>query len=307
MIYIQDLTHIMASTRKKNIKSTGNKNDGSEGQIDDTAGKREHYEQSNSDRGSDDTADQSLKQLLLSIRAEMTDMRKELSSKLTVNQTEIRKVRDELRSLKETVHEVEKATASHAERLDDLEHNKLPTIQTEMEKKWEQKFKQMEKNMLLTEIHDRKLNLLFYGVPERDEEDASETMIELFQTEYGLSSADARCVNIVNTHRLPTRNTNMVNSRPTTAPSPLICRFVQMKDREYFGDTRKLRRGSKVRVLQDLPADMKRNRGRLAGIAYRLRTQEGKSTRIRVRGTCVILESKPKEARGGGEWERHYE
>ena len=57
-----------------------------------------------------------LKELILSMKKDMHDMKQEIMVKLTENQKDIQEMKDELKTLKSTVVEVEKATSFHAEK-----------------------------------------------------------------------------------------------------------------------------------------------------------------------------------------------
>ena len=56
-------------------------------------------------------------------------------------------------------------------------------------------------------------------------------------------------------------------------PRSVIVRFGYDSDRQFFGNPKNMKRGSKLRVVEDLPPVMKQERGRLASIAYKLRKE----------------------------------
>jgi hypothetical protein len=158
----------------------------------------------------------------------------------------------------------------------------------------------LHQEMLLREIHDRKQNLLFYGVPQKTpQENTYDIIRESFVTDFGMNEEQARETYIVNAHRLPRRNhatdgSLLGNKR---GPDPIIVRFGCMADRDYILDFCQKRAFSPdkkpIMVYTDLTAELKRVRGQLAGEAKRLRS-EGMQTRIRVADTRVILEYKPR-------------
>ena len=45
----------------------------------------------------------------------------------------IREIKDKLKAVKTTVNDVEKATSNHAERLDEIEQEKIPELKSEQE------------------------------------------------------------------------------------------------------------------------------------------------------------------------------
>ena len=77
-------------------------------------------------------------------------------------------------------------------------------------------------------------------------------------------------------------------------PKPIILRFTSFADRELVLSQAYRYAGRKKRVLVDLPEAMKRERNRLAKIAYDIRQSEEMKTRIRDKGLDMILEVKEK-------------
>lgn len=227
----------------------------------------------------------------------MNEMKLEIINKLSENQKEIQEMREEFRALKHTVTDVEKATDVHAERLDDIETNKLPDLKSHVE----QKVKDLEEKLVLLEIHDRKQNLLFYNVEENENEDLEDKMKNVWQDSYGLTDDQIERVILTNCHRLPQpRHSKPVNGK--LPPRPVIVRFAYASDRAHLGNIKNMKKGSKIRVRDDLPPAMKQERGRLASIAYRLRTEQQKQTRIRVIKTRVILEYKSRDSPPHTNW-----
>ena len=108
------------------------------------------------------------------------EMKKDIMSKLDENRREIQEVKDELKSLTSTVTDVERATESHAQRLDDIEKKTLPETQSSMDKKILDLEKKLEEKLLLAEIHDRKNNVLVYGVEEREHEDLKMVLLDVW-------------------------------------------------------------------------------------------------------------------------------
>ena len=106
-------------------------------------------------------------------------------------------------------------------------------------------------------------------------------------------------------------NTTCINS---DEPNPIIIRFVHMLDRDNLisafehqprqrkpstasddhdhGNDPKARKYERVTIRTDLPPKMKRERGRLASIAFNLRKDNNLSTRIRINATKVFLQTR---------------
>ena len=108
-----------------------------------------------------------------------------------------------------------------------------------------------------------------------------------------MSTEETNMIVITNCHRLPRRDGN--------GPDPIIVKFGCMGDRDATLEAAKSRgfiKGRKpVMAYSDLPTDMKRERGRLAEVAKKLR-QEGKKARIMVVSTRVFLQWKDKSSPG---------
>jgi hypothetical protein len=232
-----------------------------------------------------------LRDIMREIKSDMKEMKSEIMSKLSESQKDIQEMRDEMKTLKTTVTLVETATGVHAERLDDIENNKLKQLEQESDKK----IHYLEEKIQRLEIHDRKQNLIFYNIEERSGEVIQDVMWNVFTQNYALTAEQINNIAIQNVHRLPqSRHARPVNGK--LPHRPVIVRFLYLSDRNLFADTKNLRQGSKLRVLEDLPPEMKQERGRLSGIAYRLRTEDRVMTRIRVVKTQVHLEYKSRNA-----------
>ena len=107
-----------------------------------------------------DVSNIELKQFIL-------EMKQEIMNKLAENQHEIREMKDELKAVKTKVSDVEKTTSNYAERLDEIEQETIPEMKSEVD----EKVAELQETLLLLEIHDRKNNLLIYGVEEKENED----------------------------------------------------------------------------------------------------------------------------------------
>ena len=178
-----------------------------------------------------------------------------------------------------------------------LEQEAFPRLKAQLNEKIET----LETKLKMNEIHDRKYNLLFYGAKEEPNKTVYETVRHFFVTDFKLPPEDADGINIANAHRLPRRR----QEGRVAGPDPIIVQFSFMGDVEYIMEASRTRGYFKdrkpVMVYSDLPSDMKRERGRLAQQAKRLRQDDGKTTRIRVQGIKVTLEFK---ARGKpGPWQ----
>ena len=167
---------------------------------------------------------------------------------------------------------------------------------------------ELEVKLTLFEIHERKLNLLLYGVPKATPaENVYKECFTVFSSLLNISIDEAtRMIPLINAHRLPRRNPEGRNPESRQQSDPIIVRFGRMQDRDRIlraaqQRPRPVRAQSadtsttdpRITIRTDLPPDMKRERGRLASIAYHLRNERKDiSTRIIVNGTRVILQTR---------------
>ena len=155
----------------------------------------------------------------------------------------------------------------------------IPGIKGEMDHKLDR----LSQKLKLMEIRDGRMNLLFYGVEQKPNENVYEQLRKCWQTDFGLSEEDANAFQMVD--RLPRKGLD-------SGPDPIIACFVYFEEREWFLAAAKKHpfnnENKPVMVYTDLPQDMKKARGTATREAKQMRS-EGKQARIRVIGTRVIL------------------
>ena len=170
----------------------------------------------------------------------------------------------------------------------------------------------IDNKMLLTELHHRKYNLLFYGVQHESNEDVYSTLQRVI-VDIGIPREDAANMLFANAHRLPRKIHGAAAEPRNAAPDPIIAKFILMCDRDrvlsaYESKPKHARSttnpssvpaSDRISVRTDLPPPMKARRSQLASIAYKLRREKNLSTKIFVRNTEVILQHKEKGTR---EW-----
>jgi len=166
------------------------------------------------------------------------------------------------------------------------------------------KYQRLADKITLMEIHDRKKNLLFYGVKqERNEDNMFAVLRKCWIDDFGVTEEEAEYIAVADAHRLPSRE-------PRQGPDPIIVRFVYARDRDLILEKARKRPFFRDRkpanVYTDLPPEMKKLRGKLAVKAKELR-QQGNQTRIRVVGTKVLLEYRERRRRGenAGLWTQY--
>ena len=255
------------------------------------------------DRATPETAPtlSDLAALISSLKASSEASSKQLNEKLDTVIGDITALKSDLTGIKNKVSDLETSVNFTSERLDDMEKSKLP----DMLKKIENARRDLEEKLTLFEIHERKLNLLVYGVRMSKNENVYSECFAVFSSLLNISPEEAmRTIPLTNAHRLPRRNPLASHDAgKSQQPDPIIVRFGRMNDRDrvLFASQRRQRPRpgpaqdptSAIVIRTDLPPAMKRERGRLASVAYHLRQERrGLSTRIIVNGTSVILQTR---------------
>ncbi|XP_072169863.1 uncharacterized protein [Diadema setosum] len=238
--------------------------------------------------------------LLSEMRKTFSDFQVELRAKLDHVILDLDAVKNDLASVKSTMQDLEGSVADTSARISMVESDKIPNL----ERYLDQIKAEFEEKLMEQEIHHRKQNLLFYGIPAQPQEDIYKTASKAFAKILDIPIEEADNIQIVNAHRLPTKKTPSGTSGSPTAPDPVIVRFARMYDRDRvvraFQQPRRQptdrngdpAAGERITVRTDLTARMKRERGRLAGIAYNIRKSQHLKTRITVHHTKVLLQTK---------------
>ena len=247
------------------------------------------------------------------IKALLSDHSSKINSKLDMVVSEITTLKRELSETKNTVSVIEASLTATSDRVLAFEKEDLP----QMHETLSQKIRELDEKITLSEIHERKQNLLIYGVATKANENIYDTVQPLFSHFMNIPKEDVVRVPLVNIHRLPPPARTQGSSQQ---PPAIIVRFARMADRDrllhgYENRFRQRRSDpnrnhgndqpppptpfERVTIRTDLPPKMKRERGRLASIAYQLRKDDHLATRIKVVGTKVILQTR-KPARSDG-------
>ena len=233
----------------------------------------------------------------------ITSLKASVNTKLDTVIGDIASLKVEFASIKHSVTELEDFASVTSERLDKIQHSNIP----DMLKKIEKVKNDLDEKLILFEVHERKLNLLIYGVRISQNENVYKEVFTVFSSILSISPEEAmRTIPLTNAHRLPRRKpSGNSGAGDTQQPDPIIVRFGRMQDRDriLFASQQRQRpthgpaqsAGSTPTIVirTDLPPVMKRERGRLASIAYHLRKERRNiSTRIIVNGTRVILQTR---------------
>jgi len=160
----------------------------------------------------------------------------------------------------------------------------------------------LEKQFLLKDIHDRKTNLLFYGIAETPQENTEAVLRNFFVNTLKFETRRVADIYFKVVHRLPVSEYQKKNK--ANAQKSIIATFHYMPDREAIYEARKLLRGKGFSIQTDLPGMLKKRRAILSRQAAEIREEEKLWTRVRVVSSEVVLESKDPKDRSST-WSRH--
>lgn len=209
-----------------------------------------------------------------------TSVLDEVKREIEIVRLEVTGTKEDVKELNSKVCEIEKSVSFQAEMQDTIQErqdDKINKVNYELE--------EMKKKLMFMEKHDRKYNLLFYGMAEEENEDLNSKMRTFFKDQLEIEEDRVKAMHFVNCHRTPYEG---------EGPKPVILRFVSYEDREliYSKSFMQVLRNKKMRILSDLPVEMKIKRSKLAKEAYKLRKEEGFKTRIIEKGLSVYLEAR---------------
>ena len=259
-----------------------------------------------------------LKTFMSDIKEMFRNFTSQVNTKLDSVINEIAELKTDLEKTKTTVSDMEVSLTNNSDRLLTVEQKSLPDLR----KYIDEKIVELDDKLLLSEIHERKQNLLVYGLPSKPNENVYDTAYDVFSHFLNIPKKDAMLnIPLVNAHRLPPAQ-HEGSSGMERQPPAVIIRFARIVDRDrilYAFEHQPRQREqtkspcsstaaapsslSRVTIRTDLPPTMKRERGRLSSIAYNLRKNNGLSTRIKVIRTRVQLQTR-KMVRNGGTPER---
>jgi len=166
----------------------------------------------------------------------------------------------------------------------EIESNKNYTKQIKNE--LDGKISEMKKDAIRSGIHNRKRNLLFYGIPLQgslDKEDTETVVRNILQDKLKLEKTLVDKMTFTACHRL--------QPRKDSAPPAIIIVVHMLKDRQLiFNSTKNIPKDSQITVRQDLPVELKIKRSKLAKLAFTLRKDKNFQTRIKLYDVELKLE-----------------
>lgn len=216
-----------------------------------------------------------------SLDRKFSSMFKEFGEELASLKNEVVETKSRVGEVNDKVGEMERSLEFQAQTIEQSEikqSEKLERVVSDLDSR----IKAMNQKLVLLEKQDRKYNLLFYGVAEERAENLFEKIRRLCKEDLEIQADKVDNMYFAHGHRMPTERNE--------GPKPIIVRFCSYQDRELVLSQAYKLAGSRRRILSDLPVDMKKERGRLARIAYNIRQNEKLQTRIRDKGLNVFLE-----------------
>lgn len=216
-----------------------------------------------------------------SLDRKFSEVFKEFGEELASLKNEVNETKSSVGEVCGKVIEIERSIEFQAEAIEQNEikqREKIDQTATDLDGK----IKMLNQKLMLLEKQDRKYNLLFYGVAEERAENVFEKVRLLCTDDLGIDSEKVNNMYFAHGHRMLREGNE--------GPKPIIIRFCSYQDRELVLSQAYKLAGSRRRILSDLPVEMKRERGRLARVAYNIRQTEKLQTRIRDKGINVFLE-----------------
>ena len=103
------------------------------------------------------------------------DFTSQVNDKLDTVVNEIASLKSDLKATKKVVSDLEIGLTDTSDRVTSIEKDSLPQLRDYIESK----VSELNEKIILSEIHDRKPNLLVYGVPTKEKENVYETVSDI--------------------------------------------------------------------------------------------------------------------------------
>ncbi|CAC5399569.1 NID [Mytilus coruscus] len=131
----------------------------------------------------------------------------------------------EIKELRQDHDELQKGVEALQLNVQSLEVEKLES----MRQSFETKMSNLQEKQLLLEIHDRKYNVLVYGMPEKSDENIWAVLDNLMINYLKLDKPKVDSFPLTNAHRIPARQ----NTGERKRPNPIIIRFMHYADKQF--------------------------------------------------------------------------
>ena len=136
----------------------------------------------------------------------MTDLKETVTTKMDAVLSELGSFQKDLAEMKKNISEMECSVTDTSDRIADVENSKLPDLKKEIDKvRYE-----LEEKMLLSEIHNRKLNLLIYGVSPQNNENVYDAVYTVLANLLGIALDQVEKMPLTNAHRVPRWETSAI-------------------------------------------------------------------------------------------------
>ena len=194
------------------------------------------------------------------VESKLTCMIDEVKTDVVQVKKELKGTQDQVVTLREEHNELERGVAAMELQFSELQMQKMEHLR----KSIDIKLSALRENQILLEKHERKYNILIYGLKEETGENIGDRLYSFMTNDLGIDKDRADGIPIANAHRIPTKNN-------TQGPKPIIVRFVHYGDKQFVMSRGNKLSGKKIRILDDLPPCMKDARNVLANMAYKIR------------------------------------
>jgi len=215
------------------------------------------------------------------VEKKLTNMVEEVKHDVVKAIKDLKGTHDQIGSLREDHGELERGVAAMEIQLNELENHKLELVR----KNIESSLSELREKQILLEKHERKYNVLIYGIDEKKDENITDCLHNFMINDLDIEKKRAERIPIANAHRIPSKSRSK-------GPNPIIIRFIHYGDKQFIMSRGNRLAGKKICMLDDLPPVMKDARNVLANMAYKIRKDEKLKTCIRVADTHVILETR---------------
>jgi len=216
-----------------------------------------------------DNVERNLKTMVNEVKADVNVLKVKCNTSIT-----------DIKELRRDFTELERGVSAMDLQVQEIENEKLEKQKTDLQKQIDS----LSEKVVLLEKHERKYNILIYGIDDRDQDENIYAVTRhLFTQELEIDHRKAQAIPIANAHRLPTRS---------KGPKPIIVRFLHFGDKQLVMSRAHKLAGKQIRILDDLPVSMKEERFLLSHVAYKIRKNEKLQTRIRDNGAHMMLETR---------------
>ncbi|CAG2192465.1 unnamed protein product [Mytilus edulis] len=181
-----------------------------------------------------DSVEKNLTELISDVKSEVGQVKSDLS----ITNTEVTQLRQDHNELERGVGHLES-------QFNCLETEKLEKLKLDIDKK----LASLKECQVLLEKHDRKYNVLIYGVEQKPNEIIWEVLENLFVKDLGIEKFKADSFPIANAHRIPAK----APVDGTKRPDAIIVRLMHYDDKQFIMAQAYKVAKKRIRIVDDLP------------------------------------------------------